>query len=674
MRFRMATRKEIIVNSEKDQTRIAILENGELVELYFETPENTRTLGDIYLGKVKKIMPSIQAAFVDIGQKQDAFLHFSDLSDNLPQLLSFVEEEQPEVGKIMQKAEPARPKPKRRRPRGRHHPPAPSHEKAPEEADVEEAQGEDGEAPVPDAVIEVDAPAPVGDEEAVRRHHLPDAHARGQRRSAQIRAKRKPEPSGRSSAEDDARAEAAEAARQSSKSQGKGPAKPIRSATPQEPPQRPENLLKRDQRLLVKIVKEPISNKGSRVSTDISLAGRFLVLVPLADYVAVSKKIHSYKERRRLRALAKSLLPDGFGVIVRTVAEGKNAKTLDTDLRLLLDKWRKIEKKLQGRPEPPQLVHQDVNMVSSVIRDLFSDDYDRILCDDNRLYRNIKSYVQAVAPQMVPAVQLFKQGKQHIFEATGIARDVAEAFESRVNLPTGGYLFIERTEAMHVIDVNSGRSGRGMTQEENSLRVNLESARVIAKQIRLRDLGGIIVVDFIDLRDERNKRKVYDELRKEFRRDRAVSKILPMSDFGLVQITRQRLRPSITTTFSAPEPRVTTEAVAEPAPTPAPPLPVAPEPQRTPDELMREMEQWLIDYKTRGNRSAVTLRVHPFTAAYLNRKMPNYPTRWFMKHLVRVRLETDESMSPLSFRFQDARSGADLTDGVLPTPEPVAQE
>lgn len=615
--------KEIVVSAEKSQTRIAILEKGELVELYIENPENVRTIGDIYLGKVRKIMPSIQAAFVDIGQKQDAFLHFSDVTENLPELLEFVDSKEPHVGDSNASGnKPNRSRGKRVKPKG--------------------GKGPSGKGS--------------GDKQKKGR----DARSRGQRRSAQQRSK-------------------------------KGGRRRQRNF-------RVEDVLKRDQRILVKIVKEPISNKGSRVSTDISMAGRFLVLVPFGDYVAVSKKIYSYKERRRLKALAKSLLPDGFGLIIRTVAEGKNAKTLDTDLNLLLDKWRKLEKKLSGKPNPPMVVHQDVNMLSSVMRDLFSDDYDRVLIDDEKLYRNIKSYIQAVAPQMVDAIKLHKS-KQHVFEAAKIYNDIQEAFEGRVNLPGGGYLFIEHTEAMHVVDVNSGRSGRGLSQEENSLRVNLEAARAISKQIRLRDLGGIIVVDFIDLRDEKNKRKVYEELKKEFKKDRAVSKILPMSDFGLVQITRQRLRPSITVSNETPEfvkngrsgksndAQKSGDGQKSSPPKDAKPIKPEPKPAKEqpannstppaaarvnhreldtgdPEELLAEMEKWLVDYKTMGNRRAVSLRVHPFTAAYLNRKVPNHPTRWFMKHLVRVRLESDDSISPLSFRFFDTRSGEDLTEKV----------
>ena len=410
---------------------------------------------------------------------------------------------------------------------------------------------------------------------------------------------------------------------------------------------------------MVKIVKEPISAKGSRVSTDISLAGRFLVLVPLANYVAVSKKIYSYKERRRLRALARSLLPAGFGVIVRTVAEGKKAKELDTDLRLLLEKWKKIENKLESTGKPPALVHEDVNMASSVIRDLFSDDYDRILIDEPKLYRNVKNYVQAVAPHMVPAVQLYK-GKHHIFKSANIAKDINQAFESRVDLPSGGYLFIEHTEAMHVVDVNSGRAGRGLSQEENSLKVDLEAVHSIAKQIRLRDLGGIIVIDFIDLREERNRKKVYFELRKAFRKDRAVTKILPMSDFGLVEITRQRLRPSITKTFSGPEEEA-------PAPTeeqqPKKQQPVKERPRRpqTIESFIEKVERWIASYKAKSKGRLVHLRIHPFAAAFLNQKIPTYPIRWFMKYFIRVRFVIDEQLDPLEFRFVDPSTGKNIS-------------
>ena len=677
--------KEIIINAEKEQTRIAILEDGELAELYIENPENTRTIGNIFLGRVRRIMPSIQAAFIDIGQKQDAFLHFSDLAENLPEWLEFLEQTNPSVENFKLTPEHHRLVERRRRPPSRSRPHAARSEETGDEKNTD------------------------ADGESQKSHHaVADAPTRSKRRSAQRRAKgerkgNEPKASGQRSSgakggNGRSSGEKSGNGRSSGEKGGNGRSSGGRNRGRREDrsqERRLESYLRRDQRILVKISKEPISSKGSRVTTDISLAGRFLVLVPLADYVAVSKKIASYKERRRLRTLAKSLLPEGFGVIVRTVAEGRNAKALDTDLRLLLDKWRKIEAKLAGKPKPPLVVHEDVNMVSSVIRDLFSDDYDRILIDDPRLYRNIKGYIQAIAPQMAPAVRLHK-GRKPIFEATGIARDVAEAFESRVNLPSGGYLFIEHTEAMHVVDVNSGRAGKGLTQEQNSLKVNLEAARVIARQVRLRDLGGIIVVDFIDMRNERNRKKVFDELKSAFRRDRAVSKILPMSDFGLIQITRQRLRPSITTTATGSNGAVTgaaggaaekkrtavavekspavvekegpgekkNVAVKERRPATRREKP-AEKPERTPpltpEAMVEEIEKKIVAYKKRDGQGPLRLRVHPFTAAYLQRGLLNCLGRWRMKFHVRVRIEPDAALEPTRFRLFDAESGKEVT-------------
>jgi len=605
--------KEIVVNVGESQTRIAIVEDGKLVELYIENAENKRTIGNLCLGRIRKVMPSIQAAFVDIGQEQDAFLHFSDLSDNLPYLLDYLDLDTPKVEAI----------------------------------DV-----------------------PKGEKDWDRR---------------------------------------------------------------------PSDILNQGQPILVQITKEPISNKGSRISTDLSLAGRFLVLVPLQNYVAVSRKITDDQERRRLKALASSLVPDNFGVIVRTVAEDRDAKSLDKDLKLLMERWRRVENRLKEKPDPPALVHEDVDMASSIIRDQFSEEYDRILVDHESLYHSIRSYVRAVAPSMVDRIALH-DGDEPVFEAAGIQQGADRAFKDRVELPSGGYLFIEQTEAMHVVDVNSGRSGKGKSQAENSLNVNLEAARVIARQIRLRDLGGIIVVDFIDLRNEKDKKKVYDELKNGFADDRAVTKVLPMSDFGLVEITRQRLRPSITTTFSSangasstddegePEKlrkaerkiqhleeevqkrekeveRLKEEGDEEPAKqsqeadverlrekirvlerqveearkqaqeskeqepgrpagdgeaAPPPPSVQTQGTLASPNELVENVEQWIIDH--RSQHRAVTLRVHPFTAAFLQRPVPTYPTRWFMDHLVRVHLEPDDEVEPLSFHVTDAR-GEPLTEG-----------
>ncbi len=619
--------KEIVINTDSQKTRIAIVENGSLAELFIETEEYERTIGNIFLGRIRRIMPSIQAAFVDVGQKQDAFLHYSDLADNLADWLRFVQESNPRIGEFTpQQIHRAKGRKRRR----------PQHDRR----RVQHADREEGDASV--------------EEEKAR--PLPDARARGRRRSAQRR---------RGSGGQKESPEAAPVPFKSSRSNGDLP---------------PSALLRKDQPILVKISKEPIAAKGSRITTDISLAGRFLVLVPMADYVAVSKKISSFKERRRLRALARMLVPEGFGVIVRTVADGQNAKTLDTDLRLLIDRWRKIEKRLAEKPVPPAVVHHDVNMVSSIIRDLFSDNYERILIDSPRLFKNVKSYVQAVAPDMVGAVKLH-ESQEPVFRTAGIDKKVAEAFEKRVNMPSGGYLFFEQTEAMHVIDVNSGRAGKGMSQEDSSLKVNLEAARIIARQIRIRDLGGIIVVDFIDMRDERSRRKVLEELKREFRRDRAVTKLLPMSDFGLIQITRQRLRPSITTTFADSQGGTNGEGVPAEVEPPRQVPSARPEPPRpvrsagtgstlTPDELIHALDEWIRAYRGSGRKEEVRLQVHPFVAAFLNRRVPGQTTRWFIRFMQRVRIESVPTMDPLAYRFLDRKSGNDLT--VLPKSEAVA--
>jgi ribonuclease G len=670
--------KEIVVNARKDQTRIAIVEEGDLAELYIENPEHKRTIGNILLGRVRKVMPSIQAAFVDIGQGSDAFLHFSDLSDNLPEALELLKMDSPDVREVP----------------------------LPGQSEKE------------------------GDKKKGRRSKSGRKQGRRKGKSSRKGGRRK-----------------------------KGRRSKRRRRNKQ---QSPEDLLQNGQHLLVKIAKEPIADKGSRVSTDLSMAGRFLVLVPLTEFVAVSKKISNPKERRRLKALTQSLLPRGFGAIVRTVAEGRDAKSLDKDLSLLLDRWRDIESRLAQKVKAPVTLYEDVDMVSSIIRDEFSSDYRRILIDNPTLYRSIHGYVKGVAPETASSVLMHTE-QSSVFEAAGIQAQVDRAFERRVELPTGGYLFIERTEAMHVVDVNSGRSGKGKSQEKNSLDVNLEAARVIARQTRLRDLGGILVVDFIDLRRGKNRKKVYDEMKKEFSRDRAVTKILPMSDFGLVQITRQRLRPSITTTFSPEGFDESEDAAEEAADDRASSIadevggPMSDahrdemdhlrrevarlkgemedphrkterlkedmraartereqietrarrfearagrfeeEAQESREELKRIKEKtrtqqqkvdrrardarrqfsdegvppsrlaatlgrWLEDYEAHSNGEPLALRVHPYAAAYLARSVPSYPARWFSRHLVRVRVTEDQKLAPLDFRFKDLHSGRDLTE------------
>lgn len=615
--------KEIIINAQPEQTRIAIVENGDLAELFIETDDYERTIGNLFLGKVRRVMPSIQAAFVDIGQKQDAFLHFSDLIDSLPDWLEFIKEDRPNVGTFQTKYSHQITK------KGRHHP----------RRDSGSRNSSDGA----DTEYEIEEVGDARNRGAKEHSQITDRSSRGQRRSSQHQQTRDAKGT-----RDSGRTHDRTSDRSSDRTNGA-------SGNPN-----PVQFLKKDQPILVRISKEPIQAKGSRITTDISLAGRFLVLVPMANYVAVSKKIVSFKERRRLRALAKSLLPEGFGVIVRTVASGQNAKALDTDLRLLVEKWRKVEQRLASHRAPPTVIHEDVNMASSIIRDFFSEDFDRILIDSSRLYRNIKGYIQAVAPKMAPKVRQHTS-RQPIFKAVKIDKAVDQAFEMRVDLPSGGYLFIEHTEAMHVIDVNSGRAGRGLGQEENSLKVNLEAVMVLTQQVRLRDLGGILVVDFIDMRQERNRRKVHDLLRREFRKDRAVTKVLPMSDFGLIQITRQRLRPSITATFSSEDVTDSKDGRRNEKSDLQQVVRQKHGPPIGADDVTAKIEDWLVAFRESGRSGPVKLIVHPFTAAYLNRKFPSQHTRWSLKHKIRIRVESDDRMDPLGFRFFDGKTGKEIS-------------
>ncbi|MDZ7692744.1 MAG: Rne/Rng family ribonuclease [Balneolaceae bacterium] len=423
-------KNQIIVHAKGKQTRIALLEDGELAQLFIESEENQRTVGNIYLAKVHKVMSGIRAAFIDMGTPKDAFLHFSDAGDHLKEYVQML----------------------------------------------------NGRNAINKSV----------------RNELKKINF------DKISNYQKQTWAGR--------------------------------------------ILNPGQRLLVQIVKEPIGSKGPRVSTDITIAGRFLVLIPMGEYIAVSRKINNYKERRRLKGIVGSMLPDGFGVIVRTVATGQDKKAIEDDMRDVLKKWEKILGKLEDA-QPPALLYNDLSMTESLIRDLFAKQYDRVLIDEQAMHKKLKSYVSQIAPQMLPNVELYK-GREHIFDFMKIAKDVDSIFSPRVRMPSGGYLIFEQTEAMYVVDVNSGPYAAKEKQEDNSLKTNLEAAREVAKQLRLRDIGGIIVVDFIDLKSDKNRKKIYDELKKEFKKDQAKTNVIGMSDFGLVQITRQRIRPSVVNSVS----------------------------------------------------------------------------------------------------------------------------
>ncbi|MCY4159963.1 MAG: Rne/Rng family ribonuclease [Bacteroidetes bacterium] len=519
--------KEIIINTTPKETRIAIVDQGKLVEFYIESPENERTVGDIFLGRIVTFRSGLRAAFVDIGEEQQGFLHFSDLASNLEQQLAFVEESKPHVARFMRTW--------------------------------------------------------------LSKH--PEA----------------------SSQKDSSRRRWGDS-----------------------------NLLKSKQKILVTITKEPYHSKSPRLSTDISLAGRFLVLIPLAEYGAVSKRIESRKERNRLRSIVKKIRPAGFGLIARTVAEGRDEEALEKDLQLLMDRWENIEKSLQGSQDAPKKLHEDVNLASSIIRDLFSDDFTRVLVDNHRMYRAIRGYVLAVAPHMIHAVKEHK-GNHPIFAAAGIEDQISEVFDTQVGLPSGGSLIIEATEAMHVIDVNSGRTRTKKDAESQALKVNLEAVGEIARQIRLRDLSGLIVVDFIDLRFESNRKKVDDTLTTALQADRVQSQNFPMSELGIVQIARERKRVSVTSTH-----RLARKSRINRVPPP------------NPDFIARKIERWL----EKHDGGSLHLQVHPLTAAWILRGgwFRSRKAKWQRQYKHRIRVVETESLTPDEFRFLDAKSEHDITD------------
>ncbi|WP_440998479.1 Rne/Rng family ribonuclease [Fodinibius sp. SL11] len=521
-------KNQIIIHASGKQTRIALLENGELAQLFIESDENQRTVGNIYLAKVHKVMSGIRAAFIDMGTPKDAFLHFSDAGDHLKEYVQMLN--------------------------GR------------------------------DAIHK-------NVREELKKTDF-----------NQISNYEKQNWAGK--------------------------------------------ILNPGQKLLVQIVKEPIGSKGPRISTDITVAGRFLVLIPMGDYVAVSRKINNYKERRRLKNIVSSMVPDGFGVIIRTVAKGQDEQSIEDDMRDVLKKWERILERLETA-EPPELLYKDLDMTESLVRDLFAKQYDRVLVDDPEMHKKIKSYVSQVAPQMLPNVELYK-GREHIFDFMKVAKDVDSIFSPRVRMPSGGYLIFEQTEAMYVVDVNSGPYAAKEKQEDNSLKTNLEAAREVAKQLRLRDIGGIIVVDFIDLRNDKNRKKIYDELKKEFKKDPAKTNVIGMSDFGLVQITRQRIRPSVVNSVSKVCPTCGGSGSVV-----------------TKNTILADLDAWLSKFRTTTDYRAVDIYINPYLKAYLEKGFLSIRRKWMFRYWLKITLVADDSISLNEYKATIAGSDIDITDVVM---------
>ncbi len=388
-----------------------------------------------------------------------------------------------------------------------------------------------------------------------------------------------------------------------------------------------------NQSVLVQVVKEPISTKGPRLSSELSLAGRYIVLVPFSDRISISQKIESSEEKDRLKRLIKSIKPKGFGIIVRTVADGKKVADIDNDLQNLMNRWKAMCKKIGRVNKLPSKVLGELNKTSSLLRDIFNDSFTSICIDDEALYTQVKDYVGEVAPDKESIVSLYNS-KVPIFEKYNIERQIKTSFGKTVTMTKGAYLVIEHTEAMHVIDVNSGnRSNKAKNQEDTALQVNLISAVEIARQLRLRDMGGIIVVDFIDMHNGENRKTLYNTLKDEMSDDRAKHKILPPTKFGLVQITRQRVRPELDIKTREKDPNENGEVEA--------PVVVI-------NRLQTELQKII-----KKNHKNITLTAHPFVAAYLTKGVPSPRSKWFFDYKKWVKIQPRDAYTYLEYHFHD---------------------
>ena len=392
-------------------------------------------------------------------------------------------------------------------------------------------------------------------------------------------------------------------------------------------------VLKAGQPILVQIVKEPISTKGPRISSELSIAGRYLVLVPFSERISISQKIENKAEKERLRRIVQSIKPKGFGVIIRTVAQDKKVADLDRDLQNSYERWIQMCKKIPQGSFPSKIL-SEMNRTGALLRDMFDNTFTGIHVDNEALYTQIRDYLQEIAPEQVNIVKLYKSSVP-IFEKFHIERQIKTGLGRTVSMTKGAYLVIEHTEALHVIDVNSGNhSNKAENQETTAFEVNLIAATEIARQLRLRDMGGIIVVDFIDMSSGENRQKLFDALREEMKDDRAKHKILPPSKFGLIQITRQRVRPEINIKTKEENPSKQGEVDA---------------PIMLIDRITTDLEEIIFQSNYNGR---ITLNIHPFIAAYLTKGLFSVRLKWFLKYRKWIKILPRDAYSYLEYRFK----------------------
>lgn len=513
-------KSELVVDVQQKEISIALLEDSRLVSLQKESRNIAYAVGDLYFAKIRKVMPGLNAAFVNVGYDKDAFLHYLDLGSKFSTYNKFVAEALADKRSI------------------------PQIEKFKHEPDI----SKDGSI---------------------------------------------------------------------------------------------ANIITAGQHILVQIAKEPISSKGPRLTTEISFTGRYLVLIPFGDKISISQKIKSTEEKIRLRQLISSIKPKGFGVIVRTSAENKRVAELNNEMRSLVKAWEESIEKMQ-RSEPPTLIYEEESRAVSIIRDIFCPSFENIYVNDVETFTQIQNYVALIAPERKDIVKLYAK-EIPIFDNFNITKQIKSSFGKTVSFKSGAYIIIEHTEALHVIDVNSGnRSKAGSDQESNALDVNLKAADEIARQLRLRDMGGIIVIDFIDMSKAEHRQTLYDHMRQIMANDRARHNILPLSKFGLMQITRQRVRPAldITTNESCPSCYGKGEI----------------QPSLLFTDLLCEKIDYLVNHLKIND---FKMYIHPFVDAYIKKGLFSLYGKWRRQYGRRFKIIPDESLAYLQYKVIDS-SGKEI--------------
>ena len=580
--MRSLMKREILISGTQREVRVAILEDDQLVELQVDRPEARRMVGDIYWGKVDAVLPGIQAAFVDIGTEKSAFLHASDLV--------FDEgDDDPDDDD--------------------------------DGADGEEEDDEEGRGPEPRDISEAafavegagNATSNEADDDSP---YAPEAPAGGP--PAEKVAGRGKRSAGRGR---------------------KGGGRHRRA----EPPQI-QDVLKRGQSIIVQVTKEPISSKGPRVTAQVSLAGRFVVFMPFASRVGVSRKIGERAERQRLREQVQSVLPKGEGgVIVRTVGEDVTQETFRTEITTLISQWSKINKKTKFVGSPPKLLHRETSLTRGIIRDLFSEKIDSLTVDSRQIFNEIVEYLKGIAPELVDRVKLHEEAVP-LFDKSDVETEIRDLFKRRCDLPSGGYIIIEPTEALVSVDVNSGRFVGKRDPEKTIFKTNSEAAREIARQIRLRDMGGIIVCDFIDMETRANRDRVLLELRTHLGRDRARTKAFAVSDLGLIEMTRQRVRQSHL------------QSMTEACPTCHGSGRVF-----TPETIVRRMERSVRRIAVEGRRDNLVVKFHPDTTLYVLENEKELFKRLEKGLGFSLEMRDDPLLQPDEFKLVVKGAGRDVT-------------